>query len=541
MAFAHRTKHQCHLCAYSSSVKAELKKHIVANHENGVRCTIDGCNITIAYNRLKRHIQEVHQAKHDVKAKRRCAETELEPEQRQGISSRTVEQKHDLETTDDGDMIETTSANQTAGLPSDHNSSKDLDKGDLIAKQRDEMADCNDENNNAMRSSPVAPELHSNDSKQDSLSGNENSKSDGADSLSSCSSGKSRASCSEVPSCVATCSSVLDGHHKSVGDADGGAESDGGSFGSRRGQEDSWDEEFELTQSERTTREDGRIDTEDGNESKVDDGIRQGDFKCAICGRCYRSHRDEKRHYRRVHERSYNETVQRKKKLACPQDGCSKVFSLLAKLREHQACHNGNINGFDGEAIISCDNCERKFKNRAVYAMDWSEAIISCDNCERKFKNRAVYATHLRRYHQMSIRDVNCSPHFVTMLDCKAAQRSSLCCSQNQRDHDGQTIGTNRETNLHLHPDKSQTERQKARNDCAIVTNKEAVNNDCNKRSNNATESDGCCMDAKVNCDLKDGNSLELGVSDGSSKDGVQPEDSCDSLATTKLSSSSQL
>uniref|UniRef100_A0A914R3I7 C2H2-type domain-containing protein n=1 Tax=Parascaris equorum TaxID=6256 RepID=A0A914R3I7_PAREQ len=51
MAFAHKTKHQCHLCAYSSSVKAELRKHIVANHENGVTCTIDGCNITIAYNR----------------------------------------------------------------------------------------------------------------------------------------------------------------------------------------------------------------------------------------------------------------------------------------------------------------------------------------------------------------------------------------------------------------------------------------------------------------------------------------------------------
>ncbi|VDM47874.1 unnamed protein product [Toxocara canis] len=60
MAFAHKTKHQCHLCAYSSSVKAELKKHVVANHENGVKCTIEGCNITIAYNRLKRHVREVH-------------------------------------------------------------------------------------------------------------------------------------------------------------------------------------------------------------------------------------------------------------------------------------------------------------------------------------------------------------------------------------------------------------------------------------------------------------------------------------------------
>uniref|UniRef100_A0AAF5PY96 Zinc finger protein n=1 Tax=Wuchereria bancrofti TaxID=6293 RepID=A0AAF5PY96_WUCBA len=60
MRRAHRIIHQCHLCAYSSSVKAELRKHVVKCHENGVRCTVDGCTATVAYNRLRRHIKEVH-------------------------------------------------------------------------------------------------------------------------------------------------------------------------------------------------------------------------------------------------------------------------------------------------------------------------------------------------------------------------------------------------------------------------------------------------------------------------------------------------
>ncbi|KAK6104313.1 C2H2-type zinc finger family protein [Brugia pahangi] len=60
MRRAHRIIHQCHLCAYSSSVKAELRKHVVKCHENGVRCTVDGCVATVAYNRLRRHIKEVH-------------------------------------------------------------------------------------------------------------------------------------------------------------------------------------------------------------------------------------------------------------------------------------------------------------------------------------------------------------------------------------------------------------------------------------------------------------------------------------------------
>lgn len=51
MRRTHQILHQCHLCAYSSSVKAELKKHVVKCHENGVRCTVDGCDATVAYNR----------------------------------------------------------------------------------------------------------------------------------------------------------------------------------------------------------------------------------------------------------------------------------------------------------------------------------------------------------------------------------------------------------------------------------------------------------------------------------------------------------
>uniref|UniRef100_A0A915PTH8 C2H2-type domain-containing protein n=1 Tax=Setaria digitata TaxID=48799 RepID=A0A915PTH8_9BILA len=60
MRRAHQIIHKCHLCAYSSSVKAEVKKHVIKCHENGVRCTVDGCNATVAYNRLRRHISEFH-------------------------------------------------------------------------------------------------------------------------------------------------------------------------------------------------------------------------------------------------------------------------------------------------------------------------------------------------------------------------------------------------------------------------------------------------------------------------------------------------
>lgn len=58
MRYAHQIIHQCHLCAYSSSVKAEVRKHVVKCHENGVRCTVDGCAATVAYNRFVKIIFE---------------------------------------------------------------------------------------------------------------------------------------------------------------------------------------------------------------------------------------------------------------------------------------------------------------------------------------------------------------------------------------------------------------------------------------------------------------------------------------------------
>ncbi|VDN02229.1 unnamed protein product [Thelazia callipaeda] len=60
MCHAHKIIHSCHLCTYSSGVKAELKKHVIRCHESGVRCTIGGCTAVVAYNRLRRHISEVH-------------------------------------------------------------------------------------------------------------------------------------------------------------------------------------------------------------------------------------------------------------------------------------------------------------------------------------------------------------------------------------------------------------------------------------------------------------------------------------------------
>ncbi|KHN88962.1 Putative zinc finger protein F56D1.1, partial [Toxocara canis] len=103
------------------------------------------------------------------------------------------------------------------------------------------------------------------------------------------------------------------------------------------------------------------------------------------------SSRDEKGHNRRVHERSYRQP-ERRRKYRCTERGCERTFSLPAKLREHQAVHRG-------------------------------KAVISCDNCEKYFESRACYAVRLRRYHQLSIRDVNCSPSFISVLETEAGKR----------------------------------------------------------------------------------------------------------------------
>ncbi|KHN75747.1 Putative zinc finger protein F56D1.1 [Toxocara canis] len=334
MAFAHKTKHQCHLCAYSSSVKAELKKHVVANHENGVKCTIEGCNITIAYNRLKRHVREVH-----------CRDTKV---------------GHTVEAEQLGEMRSLscggTSTDECASMAGSHEdpliSNVELQNGSVL----DDMANLSCAKKDDASAAMPPQELPDCDFA---------STDDKTGSSSACSASTSGL----VPSCVATCPRVSDCVSE-------------GSFDSERGAEDFSDEDsvMQRTSNEPETKQYVR-----------DDGIRQGDFVCAVCCKRFRSLRDEKRHNRRVHERSYKQP-ERQRRYRCTERGCERTFSLPAKLREHQAVHRG-------------------------------KAVISCDNCEKYFKSRACYAVHLRRYHQLSIRDVNCSPSFISVLEAEAGKR----------------------------------------------------------------------------------------------------------------------
>uniref|UniRef100_A0A915CA06 C2H2-type domain-containing protein n=2 Tax=Parascaris univalens TaxID=6257 RepID=A0A915CA06_PARUN len=333
MAFAHKTKHQCHLCAYSSSVKAELRKHIVANHENGVTCTIDGCNITIAYNRLKRHIREVH-----------CL----------GTKKRS--------TIPDGHSTEGLSC---GGTPTDDCSS--------IASTHEDIGECSNmvQHNDSPMEKPLVepPDLANYDQSSTvgicDLPGSGGTNPSGeVGKESTCSTTIS----DQAPSCVATCSHYSDS--QSVG-----------SFGSSRGEEDFSDaDDFTM---------EAKADELCVQEYPSDDPIRKGEFMCGICRKRFRTLRNEKRHYRRVHDRTYKKP-DRERKYRCDEQGCGRTFYLPAKLREHQAFHKG-------------------------------ENVISCNTCKKYFKSRSLYAVHLRRYHQLSIRDVNCSPGFISVLKVEAS------------------------------------------------------------------------------------------------------------------------
>uniref|UniRef100_A0A0M3HUP7 Zinc finger protein n=1 Tax=Ascaris lumbricoides TaxID=6252 RepID=A0A0M3HUP7_ASCLU len=338
MAFAHKTKHQCHLCAYSSSVKAELRKHIVANHENGVTCTIDGCNITIAYNRLKRHIREVH-----------CSDTKKKS---------TIADGHSTEGLSNG------------GTPTDDCSS--------IASTHEDIGECSNmvQHNDSPVETPLIepPDLANCDQSSAAATcephgdGGTNP-SDETEKESTCSTAIS----DQAPSCVATCSHYSDS--RSVG-----------SFGSSRGEEDFSDgDDFTM---------EAEADELEVQEYPADEAIRQGEFMCAVCRKRFRTLRNEKRHYRRVHDRTYKKP-DRERKYRCDEQGCGRAFYLPAKLREHRAFHKG-------------------------------ENVISCNNCEKYFKSRALYAVHLRRYHQLSIRDVNCSPRFISVLKVEASEPFQL-------------------------------------------------------------------------------------------------------------------
>ncbi|CAI2346747.1 unnamed protein product [Caenorhabditis sp. 36 PRJEB53466] len=52
--------HKCSLCPFAGR-KPDFRRHFQKNHIDGVPCTVAGCTIRVAKNRLKRHLKELHQ------------------------------------------------------------------------------------------------------------------------------------------------------------------------------------------------------------------------------------------------------------------------------------------------------------------------------------------------------------------------------------------------------------------------------------------------------------------------------------------------
>ncbi|EYC14050.1 hypothetical protein Y032_0042g683 [Ancylostoma ceylanicum] len=56
----HPKVHRCEFCSFSNKVKAAVRRHTILNHENGVICTVAGCNMRVSRWRLKAHIEKDH-------------------------------------------------------------------------------------------------------------------------------------------------------------------------------------------------------------------------------------------------------------------------------------------------------------------------------------------------------------------------------------------------------------------------------------------------------------------------------------------------
>ncbi|RCN43449.1 hypothetical protein ANCCAN_10575, partial [Ancylostoma caninum] len=56
----HPKVHHCEYCSFSHKIKAAVRRHTTANHENGVMCTVAGCNMRVSRWRLRAHIEKEH-------------------------------------------------------------------------------------------------------------------------------------------------------------------------------------------------------------------------------------------------------------------------------------------------------------------------------------------------------------------------------------------------------------------------------------------------------------------------------------------------
>lgn len=109
---------------------------------------------------------------------------------------------------------------------------------------------------------------------------------------------------------------------------------------------------------------------------------------CPTCGKKFWTQYYLKKHVARVHEKRYKVYV-RVKKYACKYKGCGKAYTTPGKLKDHETVHTGNL--------LNENLCFKVFIG---------ERPFDCGQCKKSFSGRATFANHLRREHQISIKDL---------------------------------------------------------------------------------------------------------------------------------------
>uniref|UniRef100_A0A8R1XRD3 C2H2-type domain-containing protein n=1 Tax=Onchocerca volvulus TaxID=6282 RepID=A0A8R1XRD3_ONCVO len=306
MRYAHQIIHQCHLCAYSSSVKAELKKHVVKCHDNGVRCTVDGCAATVAYNRLRRHIKETHCNK---------------PESNLIADGQILEDSLELK----NNLIEDSSTGTKFFSPAERSIATNAFSGVEFVSIHDNLLSMD------KMQEPISNCISSKTSSQN------------AETFSHLSATVQHDEAT-AENCTDRCDRIESGK----------------AFKMERDNSENISREQSL---ETPTQPDGlEIKDQTISEEISFDCIETGGYKCQECGKIFYDVCKSRRHWNRVHFKRYKERV-RLKKYACKISGCTQCFSCPSKLQDHiSTAHNE-------EARFDCETCSRKFRSRSSFAV----------------------------------------------------------------------------------------------------------------------------------------------------------------------------
>uniref|UniRef100_A0A914WX15 C2H2-type domain-containing protein n=1 Tax=Plectus sambesii TaxID=2011161 RepID=A0A914WX15_9BILA len=99
-------------------------------------------------------------------------------------------------------------------------------------------------------------------------------------------------------------------------------------------------------------------------------------FQCERCQKRFRTRRNATKHFARAHAEKQPEKIARPRKFVCSRANCGKTFTTPQALDDHINSHEG--------------------------VSPWL-----CNFCKRCFAARARLAVHLRKYHLISIQEVN--------------------------------------------------------------------------------------------------------------------------------------